>query len=208
MLVFIDESGDSGLKLDSGSSKYFTITLLVFEEHDEANACDSRIQLLKRELGYESNFEFHFKSNSDKVRNKFIEAVMPYSFFYYGICINKEKLYGDGFKNKESFYKYVCGLVFENAKDKLHEAIVIFDRIGGYTFHSQFSKYLKNKVNKNSNVIKSIKMQDSHKNNLLQLVDYVASIVNRSITSSKHDAQDYRKLISRREINVQIWPKF
>ncbi len=40
MLVFIDESGDTGLKIDKGSSKYFVIALVIFEDHEEAIACD------------------------------------------------------------------------------------------------------------------------------------------------------------------------
>ena len=50
MLVFIDESGDSGLKIGEGSSRYFTVALVVFEDREEATACDQRIELLKREL--------------------------------------------------------------------------------------------------------------------------------------------------------------
>lgn len=45
MLIFIDDSGDSGLKIESGSSRYFTIGLVVFEDNEEAVACDQRIQL-------------------------------------------------------------------------------------------------------------------------------------------------------------------
>lgn len=44
MLVFIDESGDTGLKLDKGSSKYFVITLVTFEDNEEALLCDQRIE--------------------------------------------------------------------------------------------------------------------------------------------------------------------
>ena len=40
MLVLIDESGDSGLKTEQGSSRFFTIGLVVFEDHDEAQAVD------------------------------------------------------------------------------------------------------------------------------------------------------------------------
>jgi len=114
MLVFIDESGDPGLKIEQGSSRYFTVALVIFEDNDDALCCDQRIQLLKKELARIENSEFHFKSNSDKVRRAFLTAVSPYGFFYYGIVINKnkDKLWGEGFKNKESFYKYACGLVF------------------------------------------------------------------------------------------------
>jgi len=66
MLIFIDESGDSGLKVEHGSSRLFTISLVVFEEKDEALACDQRIDLLKRELGWKDvRSEFHFKRNSE-----------------------------------------------------------------------------------------------------------------------------------------------
>ena len=51
MLVFVDESGDVGIKVAAGSSRYFTVTLLVFEDHDEALAADERISRLKHDLG-------------------------------------------------------------------------------------------------------------------------------------------------------------
>jgi len=209
MLVFIDESGDSGLKIDQGSSRYFTVSLVVFEENEEAVACDQRIELLKRELNWDPASEFHFKNNSDKVREAFFQAVIPYSFFYYGIVINKDlkKLWGDGFKDKMSFYKYACSLVFENAKDKLDCSTIVIDKSGNLDFRHQLEKYLKTKSNTNTRRIKKIKMQDSRKNNLLQLADYVAGAISRSISDNRKHKDKYRKMISRREIYVQIWPK-
>lgn len=209
MLVFIDESGDPGLKIDQGSSRYFTVSLVVFEENDEALACDQRIELLKRELNWDQSSEFHFKSNSDRVREAFLQAVMPYSFFYYSIVINKDpkKLWGDGFKDKMSFYKYACSLVFENAKDKLDCATIIIDKSGNLDFRRQLEKYLKTKANTNTRKIKKIKMQDSNRNNLLQLADYVAGAINRSINDKRKYKDKYRKIINRREMQVQIWPK-
>jgi signal transduction histidine kinase len=51
-------------------------------------------------------------------------------------------------------------------------------------------------------------MQDSHKNNLLQLADYVASWLNRLYNTWKNRSEyDYIKKISSKEIYVQIWPK-
>lgn len=61
MLIFIDESGDSGLKISQGSSQFFIVSLVVFEDHDEAVACDQRIELLKREVSFHKSNEFRFK---------------------------------------------------------------------------------------------------------------------------------------------------
>lgn len=208
MLVFIDESGDPGFKINSGSSKYFTIGMVIFEDNEEACGCDKKIDLLKMELGWKSDSEFHFCNNSDRIREAFLKAVIPYNFFYYGFVINKDpkKLWGEGFRNKESFYKYACGLVFENAKDKLNDAIVVLDKSGNSDFRKSLSKYLKNKINTSSKLIKKVKMERSDSNSLLQLADYICGVINRSINNNKLKKDAFRSFISHREIRVQIWP--
>jgi hypothetical protein len=210
MLVFVDESGDSGFKVEQGSSQFFTVALVIFEEHDEAIACDQRIGLLRRELGWDERSEFHFNRNSDRVRRAFLQAVAPYNFFYYGIVLNKNphKLWGEGFRHKMSFYKYTCSLVFENAKEKLNQAHVIIDKSGNLDFRRQLAKYLNRKMNEGQNrLVAKVKMQRSESNNLLQLTDYVAGVINRSVQEGKKFGADYRRIIAHREIYVQIWPK-
>jgi hypothetical protein len=204
MLVFIDESGDTGLKIERGSSKYFVISLVLFEDNDEAISCDQRIQLLKRELRLPESFEFKFRRLRKDQRIKFFEAVLPYSFFYFGIVINKEKLYGEGFKVKESFYKYTCSLVFANAKPHLKDAIIVIDGTGSREFKRQLKTYLRKKIG--TSIIKKVKLQSSEKNNLIQLADMIAGAIYRSL-GEKEDREIYRKMIGQKEIYVQFWPK-
>ncbi len=208
MLVFIDESGDPGLKINQGASKFFTVGLVIFEDHEEAVACDQRITLLRRELNWKAQDEFHFKNNSDRVREAFLKAVLPYNFFYYGIVMNKSQLWGEGFKDKKSFYKYSCSLVFENAKEKLDNSIIVIDKSGNNDFRRQLARYLKARINKSERkIIKKIKMQRSTSNNLLQLADYVVGSINRSMFTKRKNSKKYRDIISSREMYVQVWPK-
>jgi hypothetical protein len=209
MLVFIDESGDPGLKLGSGSTDYFIVTLVAFEENDEALVTDQRIQLLKHELGFPPDFEFHFNSVKGSYREAFLSAVASYGFFYFSIVINKRKLTGEGFKFKESFYKYACGLVFENAKPHLNNATVVIDGSGRREFRRQLGSYLRRRINDtkgDARFIGKVKIQDSKRNNLLQLADMICGAVARSY-SQKEDAKTYRRLVEHREIYVQLWPK-
>ena len=81
MLMFIDESGDAGLKINSGSSKYFIVALVAFEDHDEAQAADERIDLLRREMGLPNRFEFHFNKMKPDQRKQFLAVIAPYDFF-------------------------------------------------------------------------------------------------------------------------------
>ncbi|MBI4287519.1 MAG: DUF3800 domain-containing protein [Chloroflexi bacterium] len=75
MLVFVDESGDPGLKPDSGSSRYFVIALVVFEDNDEAEAVDRRIELLRREMRLNPRFEFSFNRCRRDFREQFLKAI-------------------------------------------------------------------------------------------------------------------------------------
>src|SRR3989338_5497825 len=207
MLVFIDESVDTGLTIEKGATKYFIIVMVAFEDNDEASACNKRIDLLRRELRLSPDYEFHFHRNSDRAREAFLRAVLPYQFFYYGIVINKEKLFGEGFKNKESFYKYATSLLFENAKEKLEHATIIIDESRPQLFKYQLASYLRKKINTTDRRhIHKVKMQDSKRNNLLQLADMIAGAVNKSLIDGE-DNQKFRKVIKPREMYVQIWPK-
>lgn len=209
MLAFIDEAGDTGLKINEGSSRYFVIGLVIFEEHKEAEACDQRIGLLRNELGYQHNFEFHFGHNSDRLRKRFLEAIAPYNFFYFGFALNKDrdKLWGPGFQVKTSLYKFTCGMVFENAKPYLRNAIVVIDESGTDTFRRQLGKYLSTKIKDDDGgaLIKKVKMQKSSANNLLQLADYVAGVLNRKVQNKK-EAGEYYRYIAAKEMMLRTWP--
>lgn len=208
MLVFMDESGDSGMRGKPGSSPHFVVTGVLFEDHEEANQCEYRIQELRETKRLPPNFEFHFNSCSNNLRTAFLQAVRSSGFFYHSIVLNKAKLWGEGFQYKNSFYKYTTGLVFENMKPQLSNSIVVLDKCGNQEFRSELAKYLKRRINENDGqrLIKKVKMQRSDGNDLLQLADMVCGAVARSC-SDKTDRWRFRRLIRHRELRVQIWPK-
>ncbi len=197
------------MKLDRASSPYFVVTAVLFEDHDEAAACDARIDLLKREIGLPDRVEFHFNKSSRRVREHFLREVAAYEFFYIAVVLNKSKLFGPGFQYKGSFYKYTVNLVFQNAKPYLRDAIVVLDRSGGDDFRKKLARYLAKKVNEKDGpaLIRKVKTERSHNNNLLQLADMACGAVARSYRGDKADARVYRQIIRHRELKVQKWPR-
>ena len=209
MLVFIDESGGTGRKVEQGSSRYFIISLALFEEHEEAVNCDQRIGLLRKELKVSDNFEFHFADNSHRIRLAFLNVIQPYKFLYFAVAIDKSpiKLWGPGFLTKESFYKYACQMVFSNAMPYLKNAIVVLDQSGSPDFRNRLAKYLNVRVNEpGDKKIYKIKQQRSSSNNLLQVADYISGVINRKIQGKK-DWPEYYRFINDKEMWVQLWPK-
>lgn len=206
MLVFVDESGDAGMKLGQGSSPYFVVTAVMFDDHDAAQACDDAIGALREELGWPLRREFHFSHQNEVTRKRFLALAAKHDFFYMSFGLNKSQVNGEGFSVKESLTKFESRLTFENAKPHLEDAIVVFDGSGAKEFRQQFASYLKRRINPTGGIrhIKKVKIQDSQTNNLIQLADMVCGAVARSIT---HGDDQYRKVIRMRELRVRVWPQ-
>lgn len=208
MLAFLDESGDCGMNNKPGSSKLFIVTIVLFDDEDAAEECDARIDEIRLSLSLHSCYEFHFNKCHDNIRTKFLQGVLGQDFLYLSVVLNKSKLYGEGFKDKESFYKYTARLVFENAKAHLRNATVIIDKCGERKFRQSLGKYLKRRMNESGpQLIKKVKMEPSHSNDLLQLADMISGAVARSFRMGDGTRWSFRRIIRPREFRVQVWPK-
>ena len=86
--------------------------------------------------------------------------------------------------------------------------MVVLDGCGSREFRRQLSAYLRKRVNDaaGNRYIQKVKIQNSNKNNLIQMADVIYGAVARSF-GGKRDAKTYRFLVSHREIYVQFWPK-
>jgi hypothetical protein len=207
MLVFVDESGDPGMKGKPGTSGLFVISGVIFAQTGDAQACDKRIDKLRKECFGSQNREFKFNKCCEELRKRFLCSVVEQEFRYWGFVLNKSKLYGPGFQYKESFYKYTSKLLFENAKSYLSNATVVIDGSGNREFRNQLQTYLKSKINTEEKVIKKVKIEGSHSNNLLQLADMIAGALARHFREDKNDRFEYRKIVQSREIGLQVWPR-
>lgn len=196
------------MKGKQGSSRIFIVTAVLFNENEDAEQCDARINELRKEMKVDEQFEFHFNKCSDRYREKFLAKIAGSNFFYYSVVLNKAKLWREGFQYKDSFYKYAASLVFENAKAHLIQAKVIIDKCGNRDFRNQLEKYLKRRMNEDQKVlIKKICMEPSHSNNLLQLADMICGAVFRSFDMTNANRMQFRRIIKPREFKVQVWPR-
>lgn len=167
MLVFVDESGDQGMREKRGSSPLFIITAVIFFENEDAVACDKRIDELRRDCFGSVQTEFKFNKCCYDYRRMFFNGIANQEFLYLAFVLNKCKLFGPGFQQKDSFYKYTSKLLFENAKPYLSQATVVIDGSGNREFRLQLQSYLKRKINTERETIRKVKTEASHSNNLL-----------------------------------------
>jgi hypothetical protein len=207
VLVFVDESGDPGMKGKKGSSALFVVAAIIFFENTDANVCDDAIAALKPSCFKKKETEFKFNKCCRELRRRFFVHVEDADYLYVAFVFNKAKMYGPGFQYKSPFYKYACKLLFESAKPYLQQASVTIDGSGDRVFRKQLQTYLKAKINTDKETIKRVKMEASHSNNLLQLADMVCGAVARSYKREKANCGEFRQLIKGHELGVTVWPK-
>jgi hypothetical protein len=89
MLVFIDDSGDPGFKLEKGSSHIFTISCVIFTNELEAEKTAVAIKELRRDLKFPDEVEFKFNKSRRRIREKFLYKVNPFKFKVRSLVIGR-----------------------------------------------------------------------------------------------------------------------
>lgn len=178
-LVFIDDSGDPGFKVEKGSSPVFVIALVIFDDQLVAEETALAIKKLHRELKFSEKTEFKFHGSRLDVRRKFLETVAPFPFRIRSIVVKKEVIRSDFLKNsKESFFNYVVMQVIKHSQKSLSNAKLTIDKRGEKKIRDELRSYLSRQLNNGkTKVFSDLKFKDSKENVLLQLADMVASCI-------------------------------
>jgi hypothetical protein len=205
MLVFIDESGCPGMKLGRGSTDFFTVAFLVFENEVEATNAENALARLRQELRLPRDFEFHYNSLKARNREAFYRGISPLDFYYFTATIEKAALPAGQFRRPSEFYRYACGVAFESAKPYLDRATIVIDATGGNVFRQELVTHLRRAASA-ERLIAKIKFEDSAANALIQMADMIAGAMHR-YHSGDSRAAGYRKLISHREMASNLWPR-
>ncbi len=208
MLVFLDESGDLGFRFERGSTRYFTMALVVFETSEAAKRCQEAIEGFAERLNLSRRYEFHFHSDSHERRLAFLSTVARQDFFCYTFTLDKTspRLTGQGFRHRDSGYKWVCRIALENTGDDLQDASIIIDGSGDRRFRQQIRDYLRRELNSTLRQrIKGVQVSRSTSDPLIQLADYVAGVTNR-LYEGKAGVDQYEAYLRRKRRSQRKWP--
>ena len=204
MLVFVDESGDPGMNLDTGSSEFFVVTAVTVQDDAQAQECISRIVAIRKELRLPDGVEFKFAKSSDSWRRHFLQGIARCSFFYRSIVINKKFLAEQPIvMDKTAFYEYVVTLTIDLWRSYLPGATVDIDESGSGEFSRAFCRNIaKNfKDRQGKPLLKRVRKVNSRNSDMIQLADMVCGAVARSFKRGKK-GKEFRELIAFRETEV------
>ena len=199
MLVFIDDSGDSGFKLGKGSTDFFVIAMVCFNDELEAEKVALAIKELKRELNFFENKEFRFFKTSKDHRTRFLNAINKFNFKVRAIVVDKKIVYSLKLRtDKNSFYSYFIKEALKNSGGEILNAKIKIDGGGDRVFRKSFLGYLKRELNQEQlKIMNRCNLVDSKSNVLIQMADMIAGSINRSYNFEKVDRSIYKNIFKK-----------
>lgn len=199
MLIFIDDSGDPGFKIDKGSTEFFVISIVIFDDELEAEKTAVAIKELRRKLRFPDELEFKFNKSSRKVREKFLYTINPNKFRVRSLIVDKKTIRSNELKNnKESFYGYFIKTVLKYNSKSIYEAKIKIDGSGDRIFRRSFLSYLRRELNsRQRKIIKNCKLVDSKGSVLIQMSDMIAGSTRRFYDKDKKDSKVYKNIIKK-----------
>jgi hypothetical protein len=206
MLVLIDESGDAGFKLDKGSSKYFVLTAVIFDDNLQAEKTAVDLKLLRQSLKFDENYEFHFNSAPARLREAFLKVATTGKFRTRAIVFDKSKITSRELQTKESyFYNYALKLLLKDPKGKIKDASIKLDGKGDRVYKRAAGSYLRQELNSPVNkTISKLKFVDSKADILIQLADMMSGAIYYSYRDIPK-ANVFIKIVKNRVENIWVF---
>lgn len=172
MLVFIDESGDAGFKLDS--SPCLVMAMVIFDSYADADDTRNRITMLGNAMRIKP--EFRFTNCSDAVRAAFFREVQPCRFRVRGIVMRKTLIHSHHLRNHPpAFYNYALRQLI--TRNSLQRARIRIDGNAKKEFLKEAKAYLRRETP--TGMMESLKFLDSEQEALIQLADMVTGAIAR-----------------------------
>jgi Protein of unknown function (DUF3800) len=194
-LVFIDESGDSGLK--PGSSLFFVIAFVIFDDYLEAEKLALELKILRRKLFNNDYQEFHFTKDSIAVKQSFFDVLKINNLTIYAQVINKKVIHTDTIHHKNLYKIFLLeglGKVMINCAD----AKVQIDGDGSRQYKRDMISAIKQVARSSSITLHSVSFSDSKNNILIQVADMCAGVIRRKYENTKPEYDRIYQSISRK----------
>jgi hypothetical protein len=185
-LAYIDESGDPNFA--QGASETFLLCAVIFESTN-LPLISSLLTTLKSTHGISE-----LKSNRVRTfghRFNICQELVSLSPQIITIHVNKRELYGDWFKYRASFYKYIQRLLNHELHQLFQPISVSIDKYGSPQYQRSLKDYLVQKLQKelfDTDII----VTSAQNNDFIQASDFLAGSIRKSL---EDDSDEYKRLI-------------
>lgn len=197
MHVYIDDSGDGGMKLGAGSSSHLVMAAMVFRDVDELAVLDARVAACRAATGHTR--EFKFSRTRDSTKDAFFAAIQPVEFVVRAIIVDKARIHSAKLRASPGAMKsYAIRQLLSKNFGQIVDAKVFVDGQETRGMDLPDTQYLPRMVNRESpGTISKVRFVDSTTSTGIQLADMVAGAIHRAFRADRPDNQYWLTVVRR-----------
>jgi len=207
IIAFADEFGNNSFDFESQGSHFIVASVMV--NINEAAEVDKQLEEIRRKYFQTGEIKSNKVGSNNRRRLLILDALQKVKFSIYSVVVDKEKLYGEGFKYKKSFYKYLNGILYKELYRTFPQLELKVDEHGGNDFMASFKKYVETNHIRTLFAGSEFHIQKSHNELGVQLADFIAGTLGYIFDKTKKS--DYSKtfldLLSTKLISLNHFPK-
>jgi hypothetical protein len=204
MLIYLDESGDTGFKFVQGSTTHFIIALLLVADQQPLHEA---VAELKETLRLADAREFKFAKTPHANRVTFFRTIEPLDFTVRALILDKRRISSPDLHRQETFYhRLVSSLLARNADVIPGSTLLIDESAQSKRAQEDFRSYLRKalRTTRDQPKFRHIHYRRSHSDHLLQVSDMICGALNAAYGKARPEPQ-YRDLLKRHLADEWFW---
>jgi hypothetical protein len=196
--VYIDDSGDAGFRLESGSSRFIVMAACLFFTSDAIEDAVTRIEGCREKN--RQRREFKYSKTRDGIRSCFFECTEDARYSVRTIVIDKLDIRSPHLRTHPADMKsHAIYQLLTHHDGWIQDAKIVVDGQDSKPFGMSDQRYFTDNVNRKCRgTVREVEFVDSRDSVPIQLADMTAGAVHRHVrTDDKHDSTHYRTFARR-----------
>lgn len=203
-LIFIDDSGDPGFKMNRGASRIFVICCIVFDDHVDAEFASANLKMLKKQLGWKQEREFKFHRATEEQKAIFFKTLKTLNFHIYATIVDKTSIQEPPLKKCDSFYQKIILHTLDHIST-IQKANIYLDGKAGKNYRNRSVAKIRQSLNQKARRMAHLKLEDSKNDILIQLADMVAGSIRVKYDDNKAIKKDYLRTINDKITQLDLY---
>ncbi|MER2999296.1 DUF3800 domain-containing protein [Pontibacter populi] len=206
LIAFADEFGTNSFDFE-GQGTHFIVATVIVKESESNNLRNDLEEIRKRHF-QTGEIKSSKVASNHKRRIKILQDICKLDFSIYAVIVDKRKLFGEGFKYKPSFYKFLNGLLYKELYRTFPKLTLKVDEHGSNDYMKSFKAYVEKNHIRSLFSGSEFLLENSKGDIILQLADFIVGTLGYCFDELKisNYSADFRTLLEDKAISFNFFP--
>lgn len=207
-VAFIDEYGDSSLETDKKDVSTHFIVTAVIVDYDKIKEIEAKLSLIRKRYFQLGEMKSKKVGSNDRRRLAIIKEIITTKVHFFSLIIDKRELYSKGLKFKNTFYKFIPGLVYNELIKHFPSLKISSDEFGYKSFMNKFIEYVKKHHVRDLFNQTEFEFIESNSSLLIQTSDFIAGTLARCYDPKKKStiSREFLLQLNKISLGIKQWP--